>query len=383
MSPPARQAPTEITYRKKGETVGDFRKGAELLYNAVGLHPYEQRRESAKRRVFPIPMSAQSNIDISFHYPPELMQLLIDVIPLLNRSKRDVFVFFQGAGVSDPLMVAPYRKWKGENQSINKYEIVREVLVALNERGESALRERREVLKRVVEFESFDVCWPNDSLKARGLISEIQRVTNTKDSFTRMKRERDVERNEKIEKQRVEQQERAERTRKIEAVHGQMAALFGLKNPQQRGKALEQVLNDLFRAYGILVKEAFCLTGDAGEGIVEQVDGVIEHKGEFYLVEMKWWKEPIGVPEISQHLVRVYHRSDCRAVIISASDYTESAIATCKDALQHKVVILCTLEEIVHLLREQGNLESYIDQKVKAAILEKKPYVRLLPESNS
>ncbi len=326
-------------------------------------------------------MQVQSNIDISFHFPPELMQLLIDTIPLLNRSKRDVFVFFQGAGVSDQLMEAPYHKWKTDKQSINKYEIVREVLVALNERGESTLRERREVLKRVVEFESFDVCWPTDSLKARGLISEVQRVTNTKDSFTRMKRERDVERKEKLEKQRAEQEARTERTRKIEAVQRQMAALFGLRNPQKRGKALEQVLNDLFRAYGILVKEAFCLTGDAGEGIVEQVDGVIEHKGELYLVEMKWWKEPIGVPEISQHLVRVYHRSDCRAVIISASDYTESAVATCKEALQQKVVVLCTLEEIIHLLREQGDLESYIDQKVKAAILKKKPYIRILPES--
>ena len=34
-------------------------------------------------------------MDITFHYPPELMNLLIDVIPLLNRSKQDVFLFFE------------------------------------------------------------------------------------------------------------------------------------------------------------------------------------------------------------------------------------------------------------------------------------------------
>ena len=34
--------------------------------------------------------------DIIFHYPPELFNLLVDVLPLLNRSKQDVLVFFRG-----------------------------------------------------------------------------------------------------------------------------------------------------------------------------------------------------------------------------------------------------------------------------------------------
>ena len=42
-------------------------------------------------------------MDISFHYPPELMSLLIDTIPRLFRSKNDVLLFFKGAGVSDAL----------------------------------------------------------------------------------------------------------------------------------------------------------------------------------------------------------------------------------------------------------------------------------------
>lgn len=35
-----------------------------------------------------------------FHYPPEIFNLLVDTIPLLCRSKRDVIGFFQGAGVN-------------------------------------------------------------------------------------------------------------------------------------------------------------------------------------------------------------------------------------------------------------------------------------------
>ena len=41
--------------------------------------------------------------DITFHYPPELFNLLVDILPLLNRSKTDVLVFFRGAGVSDSM----------------------------------------------------------------------------------------------------------------------------------------------------------------------------------------------------------------------------------------------------------------------------------------
>jgi len=35
-----------------------------------------------------------ASADITFHYPPELFNLLVDVVPLLNRSKQDVLVFF-------------------------------------------------------------------------------------------------------------------------------------------------------------------------------------------------------------------------------------------------------------------------------------------------
>jgi hypothetical protein len=35
--------------------------------------------------------------DITFHYPPELFNLLVDAIPALNKSKNDVVIFFRGS----------------------------------------------------------------------------------------------------------------------------------------------------------------------------------------------------------------------------------------------------------------------------------------------
>jgi len=314
------------------------------------------------------------NIDITFHYPPELMNLLIDVVPVLNRSKADVFLFFKGAGVSEALMSVPRQQWKQNRSGITKYEIVRQVLTKLNEKGELCLRQRREILKRVVEFENFSVCWEPDRLKAKGLISEIRDVVNVKDSFTRMKQEREEERRQRLDKQEAEKKLLQQHLATIDKVKQDLFGLFSIKDPRERGKKLEGVLNRLFNVFNIGLREAFTLMGSEREGVVEQIDGVVDIDGSLYFVEMKWWQVPLGVPEVSQHLVRIYHRAESRAIIISASDFTVPAVATCKEALQQKVVILCTLKEIVMLLEKQGDLKDFLKKKVQAAIISKDPF---------
>jgi len=42
--------------------------------------------------------------DITFHHPPELFILLVDAIPPLNKSKKDVVIFFRGAGVAEDFL---------------------------------------------------------------------------------------------------------------------------------------------------------------------------------------------------------------------------------------------------------------------------------------
>lgn len=316
-------------------------------------------------------------MDITFHYPPELMNLLIDTIPLLNKSKSDVFLFFKGAGVSTTLMKHSLQQWQQDNNSIKKFEITRQVLTKLNENGEACLRERREVLKRVVEFESFSSCWPDDQLKAKGLVAEIQKIVNVKDSFTRMAKEREKSQKELIAQKQTKIEKIRKKKEEIDRVKTELFALFSEKNSQKRGKVLEGVLNSLFQVYGVLIREAFVLKGDDGEGIVEQIDGVIEIDGHLYFIEMKWWDKPIGVPEISQHLMRVYLRAEGRAVIISASNFTDPAVNICKKALQQKVVVLCSLQEIVFLLEQDGDLCEFIRKKVRAAIVDHEPFVNV------
>jgi restriction endonuclease Mrr len=314
------------------------------------------------------------NVDIIHHYPPEILNLLVDTIPLLCRSKNDVLVFFKGAGVPSTITMDFKQKLVADRASVNKYEIVREVLVRLNDKGEMSLRERREVLKRVVEFEDFSTCWPTDQLKAKGLVAEIRRVVDVKDSFGRMRQEQEAERKKRLDEENRKVAALNERKAKLQSVKKDLYALFSLSDPQKRGKQLEPVLNQLFQTADILVREAFNRVSSSGEGIVEQIDGVIELDGEIYLVEMKWWDKPLGTGEVSQHLVRVFSRSCARGLLISYSGFTDPAIATCRESLARMVVALCGLQEIVQLLEQEGNLAEFLRKKVRAAVIDKNPY---------
>jgi restriction system protein len=91
---------------------------------------------------------------------------------------------------------------------------------------------------------------------------------------------------------------------------------------------------------------------------------------------MKWYREPVGKPQIAEHLVRLMSRAEVRGIFISASDYTEPAIHTAREFLQHKTLVLVTLQEIVRLLEQQDDLAEFVTKKVQAAQIHKNPYFR-------
>lgn len=313
-----------------------------------------------------------------FHYPPEIFSLLVDTIPLLCRSKKDVVVFLQGAGVDSTDLADVSRTVRTAPESINKYEIVRAVLTKVNARGDGGLRPRREIIKRVVEFEDFSTCWPNDQLKAKGLVASLRDVVNVKDSFSRMKQERDTERAQVLARQRAEHTVAATKRAAIEDVSRRLFALFSMDDkPQERGKLLESVLNDLFKTYGINIREDFRRKDPDTGTVLEQIDGVIELDGAIHLVEMKWLNTPVGIGEFSPHLSRLFMRANAQGIFIATNGYTESVLTECKNALNLKTIFLCSLQEFVMLLQRQGDLVALLKKKSQAAIIDKNPYLEV------
>lgn len=316
-----------------------------------------------------------TDYNIIFHYPPELTQILIKTIPLLCASKKDVLLFFQGAGVSPEFYLDISKQLLIDKTGINKFEMVRRIITKLNERGEKTLRERREIIKRIVEFENFSACWPNDQLSAKGLVYEIRQLVNAKDTFTRINNEREEERKKASNRQEGIFKQQEVQKEKLKVIKNRLYALFSEANPQKRGKSLESVLNELFKHYGILIKEAFTLNGTAAEGIIEQIDGAVELDGILYLVEMKWVQQPLGVPEITQHISRVLARgAQVRGIVISHSGFSAPTISTCRDAIpQGAIIVLCKLEEIIKLLESDLSLLPWLKEKIQYALLKKEP----------
>ncbi len=248
------------------------------------------------------------------------------------------------------------------------------MLCSLNEGGDSTLAVRREVIKRISEFEDFSTCWDSDRLNAQALVTQVRHVVNVKDSFTRMNIEREKER---LARQRT-QQEATKRLQKElderEKIRSDLYALFGVADPHKRGKWLEGVLNRLFASFGILVREAFTLRGDKGDGIIEQIDGAVEIQGDLYIVEMKWWDKPIGRQEIAPHLVSVFnHGGDVRGIFISYSAFSQSALSDVKTALGHKLFVLVELEEITRALERQIDIKTLFSDKIHHAQTNREP----------
>jgi restriction system protein len=314
----------------------------------------------------------------AWHYPPELIELVVDAVARLNRGKGQEIDFFRGAGVPEAyLRDLAMRVTSGEQ--ITKFEIARTVLVRLNEAGDQMIRPRREILNRIVKTETFDHCWPDDRLAALGAVAAIRKAIHERDAFTRMEAEKNRERAERLQKRQAELERRERLRRQREEIRSDLARLFSESDPWRRGKELEKVLNRLFALDGMSVKESFRLVGDAGEGTVEQIDGVVVIDGEIYLVEAKWLKEPAGVDEIAPHFVRVFSRDAARGIFISASGFSAPAIKQSVDALSKMVSVLCELEEIVKLLDSiDASACDYFRAKVHAAITERRPLHRPL-----
>jgi restriction system protein len=316
-----------------------------------------------------------------FHFSSELIDLLISVIPLLNRSKRGVLTFFRSCGVPDSMMTdLDERVWAN---SIGKYEIARTLLTRMNDGGDRLLRPRREVVKQVTEFEDFSLCWPDDELKAKGLVSDVRRHVNVKDSFTRMQQAEEAHRLEEARRRRKESDAKQRRRDGLTALRSRLAALSSMPDARQRGLALEAVLNDLFKVDGLSVREAFAIRDDNGQ-IQEQIDGLIALDNRPILVEAKWHAAPIGQGEISRHLVRLYGRAEVMGLFVSASPYTDAAIAECKTMLSQRLIVLAEINEILMLLEDpEANLADWLRAKITAASVERKPLFYPAPRMQS
>jgi len=251
-------------------------------------------------------------------------------------------------------------------------------LTKLNEGGDSTLRERREIIKRVVEFVDFSLCWENERLAAIGLVARVREVVNVKDSFTRIKDEYDAERHKRMAEADLRMEEKQKQEAALDQARQNFYRLFGETDPVKRGRLLEKVMQELFEASGITVRESFTVIDPEDGKIIEQVDGMIELSNRLFLTEIKWLSTNLDKPAASAHLVRVYHRPEIHGLFISATPFTNGALKLCTEALQkERLIVLCTLQEFFQVLEARGDLSSFLRAKIDAVIAQKTPFPQI------
>ncbi|GIF15281.1 restriction endonuclease [Actinoplanes teichomyceticus] len=310
--------------------------------------------------------------DASWHHAPDLVERLVDTIPTLVKSKQQTIDFFRSAGVPDSILQKHQAALRADSSSVSKYGIARSVIQDLNAGGDRFLRERREIVRLVTQWEDFSLSWPNDQDKARGLVAAVRQIVGARDSFARMQRERDQERQARIrESERLVDQKRKRQAART-ALRARIVELRGESNAQRRGVLIESILSDLCAVEGIQVREPFEIR-NAGT-VEEQIDGVVMADHHLYLVEVKWWNAPIDITPMSSHLLRLFRRPDVRGLFISNSGYTEPAVQACREVLSQKLMILAELNEIIFLLEGDRPLEEWIREKASIVLMEREPF---------
>lgn len=319
----------------------------------------------------------RNEVDTYFHFPPDLFNLLVDTIPRLNKTKKDLLLFFENVGVPKQYLQTYYILLDRNRSQFKKFDVTREILAVLNEQAEKMLGVRRRLLQRVIEFDSFETCYPNDKDRAKANVLDIQKLVKLKDTVTKYENYLSKEQSEKIKIQ----QEKIEKIRKSKAQFEDLcqrfSKLFSVQNPQERGKKLEKVLNDIFGYFKIGVKEDFVIYDDETGKNYEQIDGVVEINHYLTLIEMKWEKNPIGADKVGRFMSRLLVRKNVDGLIISYSSFTDTAISTAKEALSISVLALVDLKDIFEVLNREKDLAEFLEEIVKNVKLYKNPKPRV------
>jgi hypothetical protein len=310
-------------------------------------------------------------LDSSYRYPHELLELLVDTLPRLVRSKARLIDFFEDAGTPAELLAGWRARVEADRQGVNKFHITRAVLRSLNELDDRARPARREILRRVATSKDFSACWDDDREKAETLVGWVREVASDKDARTW---------GDSLEEAFRRRQATANYERRLRSVERERRALEELKRgvyrvfalPEKvRGPALAAALPRLFEHFGIPARGPFVITPGGGSGPVD-------FEGRTYLVELRWQSGPVDAQDIAGHFVRVYSRPELAGLFISASGFTPEAIAQCVRALEERTCLLCELEELIGVLDADADMSELLARKVLAARGQKNPLVRPL-----
>jgi hypothetical protein len=97
-------------------------------------------------------------------------------------------------------------------------------------------------------------------------------------------------------------------------------ALHASSNPQARGKEFERFINELFGLFDLEPRAAYSLER-------EQIDGSFSFETDDYIMEARWWNEPIGRGHLDVFARKIERKGkNALGLFISVSGFTQDAL---------------------------------------------------------
>ena len=131
------------------------------------------------------PMSSPRPVlDRSYRYPPEVLELLVDTIPRLIKTKASLLEFFEDAGAPRELIAEWRGKLNRDRMGVSKYHLAWGLLRGLNALGDEARPVRHELLRRLARHADFSAGWDDDRERAEELVARIRELAGETDAST-------------------------------------------------------------------------------------------------------------------------------------------------------------------------------------------------------
>lgn len=307
--------------------------------------------------------SPRPALDRSYHYPPDVLELLVDTIPRIIKTKAALLDFFEQAGAPEGLMTEWRAKLNRDRMGTSKYHLARGLLQGLNALGDEARPVRHEVLRRLARHADFSAGWEDDRERAEELVARIRELAGEADAHTwhadcepaRTRRDAYY----------TWLKHTENRREALDAVKRDLYQAFGVTEPAERSVILGSLLPRLFTCHGLPIRQASTASPLSDAALLMDFDGTR------YLVELRWTDRPLDFRQLAPHLVTLYGCPDLRGLLISSSGFTPQAIRDLGSILPLRLV-LCPLQEIVLLLEEGRDLNKLLRTKVQAAEAEQK-----------
>ncbi|GAA2975236.1 restriction endonuclease [Actinokineospora diospyrosa] len=181
--------------------------------------------------------------------------------------------------------------------------------------------------------------------KAKEAVAELQRHTSQHEQLIIERERSEAERN-----AHSQQAELARRfSDELDTLKNDFYRLAsqGDGNPHQRGRDFEKFLNHLFELFDLEPRLSYVLTN-------EQIDGAFSFDTDDYVLEAKWTKDKVDVPQANHFATKVRNKGkNALGLLVSVNGFTAGALDEYKRSTPFMTMdhadIICVLEQRARL----------------------------------